>query len=337
MTNKKSLASRGAAIFIAFVCANLAGAAALAYLAQTGRAGLSVYIALAVTAAANGILLWFLYLFFIKPYRRLKKLCGLFLDEQIYRELIEIDCEAFPGFQAVLKKFDELLDKQEAIKLSKRQAEYLALQNQINPHFLYNTLEAIRGDALSDGMTHIAETAEALATFFRYTITEMENLVTLEDEINNVENYFIIQKYRFGDKLQMKINIGDDEKKIYQLKLPKLTLQPIVENAVFHGLERKKAGGTVRINIETTGKLLLLSIVDDGLGIREELLARINEKLDKVGYIHDDRQSTSIALNNVSSRIKLLFGEEYGLHILSTPGVGTDVRITLPLITGDGK
>jgi two-component system sensor histidine kinase YesM len=142
------------------------------------------------------ILLIFGYKGILLPYGKITRTMKLFnqghTNEQIF-QMEESLCSEMP---AMLKRMNVLLDNQTAIKMSKKQAEYLALQNQISPHFLYNTLEAIRGDALDAGMISIAETTEALATFFRYTITEVENLVTLEDELENVENYFIIQQYR---------------------------------------------------------------------------------------------------------------------------------------------
>ncbi|MCL1883669.1 MAG: histidine kinase [Defluviitaleaceae bacterium] len=327
MEKNKSLVRRCFIFFIIFCCINTAGYISLFLYNK--------YAAVAVIIIANLSLSFLAYKFLVKPYLYLKNIFSLFLEEQIYQELFEQEYNISSELSDVLKKLDTMLDKQKAIEMSKRQAEYLALQNQINPHFLYNTLEAIRGDALSEGMVKIAGTTEALATFFRYAISEVENLVTLEDELNYVENYFIIQQYRFGDKLKMKINIQGNAETIYKIQVPKLTLQPIIENAIYHGLEMKKDGGTVSINIETTKKLLLLSITDDGMGMPEELLERVNQNLNKVvlGYINYDKKNSSIALRNVSSRIKLLFGEEYGLHLFSTLGYGTDVRITLPLGT----
>jgi two-component system sensor histidine kinase YesM len=275
------------------------------------------------------------YYYIVIPYGRIQKILRLFnqghTNEQLF-QMKDTFCKELP---ITMNRINDMLDKQTAIKMSKKQAEYLALQNQISPHFLYNTLEAIRGDALDVGMHNIAETTEALATFFRYTITEVENLVSLEDELENVENYFIIQRYRFGEKLNMEIRTGEDIG-VLQSQLPKLTLQPIIENAVFHGLECKRGEGTIRINVETTKAKLLISIVDDGVGMEEGQLDKINQRLNhiEVNYMNDDKEERrgGIALSNVSSRIKLLFGEEYGLHIYSNKNIGTNVRITLPLI-----
>jgi len=217
--------------------------------------------------------------------------------------------------QAALHSIDEL-----------KLAEYLALQNQINPHFLYNTLEAVRSDAICAGAKDIANTVKALATFFRYTITDVGTQVLLEDEINNVENYFMIQKYRFS-ALNLEIMVPPE---LLQARTPKLILQPVVENAIIHGLEKKVGLGTVKLCVDTTRKNLLITVKDDGVGIEEDELARINEKLNRV----EDAPSKQggIAMVNVNSRIKLIFGEDYGMHIYSLAGAGTTVEIILPLI-----
>lgn len=281
-----------------------------------------------------GIAGTYFFRFLVRPYLEAKKIYQRFADGQAYEEMFTLEYEWMPGWNAVMKKFRHLLNKQDAIRMSKKQAEYLALQNQINPHFLYNTLEAIRGDAVCAGMESIAETTEALSIFFRYAITGVDKFVTLEEEIDNVENYFTIQQYRFEDKLKLAIDYPEDED-IFQLKLPKLTIQPFVENAIFHGLEKKAQGGTVRVEIETTPKKLLIGIIDDGVGMEEEQVEQINSYFDQVAvsYVGEDKKKRGgIAMKNVNSRIKLLFGEEYGVHLYSTKGIGTDVRLTLPRI-----
>jgi len=227
--------------------------------------------------------------------------------------------------------------KEEIIAANKR-AEHLALLNQIHPHFLYNVLESIRSDAMQAGLDSIAETTEALATFFRYTITEVGSLLPLLSEIDNVENYYKIQYYRFGDKLSLKINIKEDDPDILTYRIPKLTLQPIVENAIHHGLELKVEGGEIQIDIETTQNDLLISIRDNGVGICKERLDRLNDQL-HANEIEIDQELSShggIALRNVNSRIKLIFGHEYGIHIYSKERYGTDVRMRLPITRSKG-
>ena len=236
---------------------------------------------------------------------------------------VEIDSENEIGsltksFNVMTHRIQDLMEQNVKEQEAKRKSELKALQSQINPHFLYNTLEAIRGDALCEGIDSIADTTEALSTFFRYTITDTGNLVSVEDELENVENYFKIQQYRFGDKLDMRVNFPDDYARILECKLPKLTLQPVVENAIFHGLEAKAEGGVIIISLEMTEKKLLINIHDDGIGIDEEELIKINQRLEITSgpLTEEKRKRGGIALPNVSRRIKLFDWDEYGIHYL---------------------
>lgn len=270
--------------------------------------------------------------YLIDPYYKIRKIGERFVSNEIYEELFEMEYEWIPGWDQVMKKIARLVDKQDAIKMSKKQAEYLALQNQINPHFLYNTLDAIRGDAICAGLNSVAETAEALSMFFRYSITGVDKLVTMEEELENVENYFTIQYNRFGDKLKLEIDCADAAE-IMQYRIPKLTIQPFVENAIFHGLEKRIQGGKVKIKVDSTVNKLLITISDDGVGMSEEQVEKINSYFDKIAisYVGEDKKRRGgIAMKNVNSRIKLLFGEDYGVHIYSIEQMGTDVMITLP-------
>ncbi|MFT3849078.1 MAG: sensor histidine kinase [Propionivibrio sp.] len=232
-----------------------------------------------------------------------------------------------------LAKIGHLLDNQEVNRLSNRQAQYLALQNQINPHFLYNTLEAIRGDALSMGMRDIAAITEALATFFRYTISNMDNLVSLEEELGNAENYFAIQNYRFGERISMQVTLEVGSEAAVDYMIPKLTLQPIIENAIIHGLEGQVGPGKVSVDIATDGSRLLIDVKDDGIGMSEDVLEGLSRRLvspDAAAH-RDEKHRGGIALANVNNRIKLLFGEQYGLRVSSIEGTGTSVEIQLPV------
>ena len=251
------------------------------------------------------------------------------------------DVTPTPAGYRLLERMNDMMDSSELLKLNKRQAQYLALQNQINPHFLYNTLESIRSEALIAGLGSVAEMTEALATFFRYTISKVENLVSVEEEIQNCETYFRIQQYRFGTRLSLSIECDpDDRDEIYCCRLPKLTMQPILENSIIHGTECKIGSGHLTIRLERSGKRLLIRISDDGVGMDEASLARMNERLEKSGRAFASQNTETkggIALVNVNNRIHLLFGEEYGLHVFSMPGIGTDVEISLPAITRTSK
>lgn len=243
-----------------------------------------------------------------------------------------------PATRQQMQMVDRILRSPQYMDLNKRQAQYLALQNQINPHFLYNTLESIRGETIIAGLDGVAEMTEALARFFRYTITKVENLVSVEEELDNCETYFGIQKYRFGDRLKLHIQYDAEEyEKIMNCRIPKLTLQPILENSIIHGIELKIDGGNLYIHFQCTGDRLIIRISDDGVGMDEMTLARLNQKLGKsTKTFHDEEEKQGgIALVNVNNRIHLLFGDEYGMHVYSVAGEGTDVEITIPILNDD--
>lgn len=281
------------------------------------------------------VLLYLSYKWVYKPYQETNKTLSLFSEGSILQGIFDLRCPLSEQMDDATKRFKVMLDTKELFKLSKKQAEYLALQNQINPHFLYNTLEGIRSEALCAGMDGVANMTEALGTFFRYTISNVDHLVTLEDELYNIQNYYMIQQYRFGDRLNVSVEYEEEEKDVLMLLLPKLTLQPIVENSIYHGIERKIGKGNLRIKIQSTTDRLIIVISDDGLGIEKEQLDLLNKKL-RSTYLEDVTQlkgkQGGIAIVNVNNRIKLLFGDEYGIYITSTIHVGTDVTITLPKV-----
>lgn len=211
-----------------------------------------------------------------------------------------------------------------------KQAELDALQSQINPHFLYNTLDSIRGQALAEGAEDIADMAEALSTFFRYSISNRNNVVTLNEELENVQNYFMIQQFRFNNRFRLQIfpfpqEVGET------CSLPKMTLQPILENTILHGMEEKIGPGTITIRVVNTDNRTIITISDDGTGMNEETLLRLQVKLRDDKPVPLQRTNgNGIALPNANRRIKLLFGKEYGMQVMSTLGLGTDVEIILP-------
>jgi two-component system sensor histidine kinase YesM len=232
----------------------------------------------------------------------------------------------------LLERISRILKESNSFDLSKRQAQYQALQNQINPHFLYNTLESIRSEALISGLDSVAGMCEALASFFRYTISNQDNLVTMEEEIQNVKAYFYIQQYRFGSRLHLKVEYEDNDfNALLKCKIPKLTLQPIVENAIIHGIEQKLGDGTVTIRLILTERNILIKISDDGVGMSADILKEINRRI--ADGLLDSSGKGGIAIGNVDARIKLLFSNAYGVTVYSTQGIGTDVEITLPYAT----
>lgn len=216
----------------------------------------------------------------------------------------------------------------------KMEAELHALQNQINPHFLYNTLEVIRGRALVQNAQDIADMTEALATIFRYNINRPGDVATLQEEIDNVRNYMLIQNCRFGDRFRFETEIEDVEDGILTHVLPVLTLQPLVENAIYHGINERIGGGRIRLKAYLTQRDLLIIISDNGKGMDDVTLQEIHRKLVGVseGLPVEKKtgRGTGIALTNVNQRIKFYFGKEYGLDVKSTLGIGTTITITIP-------
>lgn len=279
------------------------------------------------------------YLWVVRPYRRVERMVGLFLDGYSLTSLDNSrDCIS-PMMGRLTQYVKDELNANRLLKLSKRQAQYRALQNQINPHFLYNTLESIRSEALVAGLSSVADMTEALAVFFRYTISKVENLVTVEEELQNCETYFRIQQYRFGSRLNLNIVCAPEDKEdIYRCRIPKLTLQPILENGIIHGTEFKIGAGKLTVKLERTEKLLTIQVSDDGVGMDEQALSLLNGQLDQSGRAFQEEKEDhggGVALVNVNNRIHLLFGEEFGLHVFSIPMGGTDVQIILPMITSN--
>jgi len=228
--------------------------------------------------------------------------------------------------RATLENDTELLDKQ---------ATLTALQSQINPHFLYNTLDTIRGQALVDGNREIAKMVEALAGFFRYSISSSGDLVTVRDELSNVKNYMMIQEYRFDNRYQLKVDMEEEDEIALDYLIPRLTMQPIVENAIVHGLKDTMENGEIIVNLNLIGKDMIITVSDNGCGMDSEKLNELNERIRSERSISNqinDVQSrhSSIALTNIHKRIQLLYGNDYGLNIYSTPNQGTDVEIILP-------
>ncbi len=236
--------------------------------------------------------------------------------------------------QKIRENSAEMLDKQ---------AELAALQSQINPHFLYNTLESIRGYALIDDNIDIAKMVEALAAFFRYSINRKADLVTLRDELANIQNYMMILKFRFNHRFALELLIDEEDTKSLDFFIPKLILQPIVENAIFHGLEDCVEGGKVTIEVIETERNLLITVSDNGKGMDSKSLLELNQRIRSADPYHDDyrngdQRNTGIALSNIHKRIQLLFGVDYGLNVYSTLDQGTDVEITIPAnYEGDAK
>lgn len=268
--------------------------------------------------------------------KRLQQISELFLQEAEYPFWFSAEAVEFENRLELLQDLlHELGDRQFNQELLLVQARMRALQNQINPHFLYNTLDTIRGYALMQDCTEVAEMTEALATMFRYNIGKPDDMTTLQEELDNVKNYFLIQKYRFGDKFSLRLELDPEEESLKKYLLPRLSIQPLVENAIHHGLENKDGEGEVRIQAYRMDGKLVVRISDNGLGMNREALLSLREKLEK-GTSFDiepaKKRKSGIAIVNLNQRLKLAFGEEYGVSVSSLEQVGTFFTITVPAI-----
>lgn len=230
------------------------------------------------------------------------------------------------NFNLMLRRIQELIDEVYAMQARKNQAEMEALQSQINPHFMYNTLETIRMTAITNDDEEVSHMAFILGKLLRYTINQGDETVTIRDELNHLANYMMLQNYRFSNKFHLRVDLDED---MLRHSLPKLVLQPIVENAIFHGLEEQEGDGIIDIRAVREADRMMLIIYDSGIGMSDETLQRLRKSIDPGASPLPTR--SGIGLRNVNVRIKLRYGEPYGLFIQSTPGEGTKVTLVLPV------
>jgi two-component system sensor histidine kinase YesM len=210
----------------------------------------------------------------------------------------------------------------ETFRLNQVEAEFKALASQINPHFLYNTLETIRMKAFANDDRETAELLKVLGKFMRRSLAVKDGLVSLESELEFTHNYLKLQSARFGDRVTYNIYSEPDNE--YQI-LP-LIIEPLVENAYAHGVESVKQGGYILIAVKYAGMNVLIDVMDNGAGMDKETLQMLRDKIET----GDTSSGRSIGLTNVHMRIRKYFGEIYGMNIFSEPGKGTLIRLTLP-------
>jgi two-component system sensor histidine kinase YesM len=210
----------------------------------------------------------------------------------------------------------ESTDRQESL----RQAELALLQAQINPHFLYNTLDTIIW-LIEAGKTEEAEEmVTELSSFFRHSLSNGEDVVTLNDEEKQISSYLQIQQFRYKDIMDYSIDI---DPAIKGTRLPKLTIQPLVENALYHGVKLKRAKGLITVTGRAEGDDIVIVVSDTGAGMTKDRLNELREGI-------KNRERVGFGLSTVDERLKLFFGEKYGLSIDSTEGEGTDVTVRIP-------
>lgn len=219
-------------------------------------------------------------------------------------------------------KMAEILE--ERMKLL-RKSQYDMLQTQINPHFLYNTLETINWMAynMSNSENPVSKSLINLASFFRNTLTS-GYFVSIENEIKYTKEYVNILALRYGDLFDIEWDIDES---ILSYTIIKICLQPIIENAVYHGIKQKNDKGLIKIKGLCDDNNIILIVSDDGIGIEKDALDELNKTLSETSFTNE---KSHIGLSNVNQRIKIIFGDSYGIHVKSTVGVGTDVYVTIP-------
>jgi two-component system sensor histidine kinase YesM len=235
-------------------------------------------------------------------------------------------------FNIMIARIKELVQRNAEEQEAKRKSELTVLQNQITPHFLYNTLDSVIWMAESKQYTDVVKMVSSLARLLRLSISRGAEFVSIRDEIEHIESYLTIQKLRYRDKLDFSIAVHEV---IMPLRVPKVILQPLVENAIYHGIKNKEQGGTVVIEGDIVDDYVLLSVRDDGVGMSPEHRETVLSGGSPSRTSHSHRTgygSARVGVLNVHERIRLYFGTEYGLSFRENDGGGTVVDVHLPIV-----
>lgn len=252
--------------------------------------------------------------------------------------------EAFEDLQVMVqnikeqeaKTYEAQLKEQE-LMIRQQEMEFKMLASQINPHFLYNTLETIRMKALTAGDKEAATATKLLGKSMRYVLENTgTSFTTLQEELNHLDEYMEIQRLRFGDRVRYEKNV-EEGLELSKYNILPLLLQPMVENAIIHGMEEIDEGGKIILSVYTKKigdrQLLVIDVDDNGCGMDEETLGKLRRDIE----VRDMSRSRSIGLYNINQRMKLHYGDGYRIHIYSEPGQGTRIRLLIPTDEGDNE
>ena len=276
------------------------------------------------------VIIFFSYFHMAKPIHEIDR----FIDESIENPDKRLKLKRTDEIGSVAESLNHMLDENQRMieelkegkirlyetKLTQQKMAILAYRNQINPHFLYNTFSCMRDMALINDQDNIAEMAMALSDIFRYAV-KASNIVTVRDEVSYIEKYARIIEFRFMGKITIETSV---ESSVLDKPLIRFFLQPLVENAVFHGLESKMDNGFVDVRIEGKGDKLSIKIKDDGCGMDEEALNNLKE------LINAPHEKGGIGLPNIIQRLRLFYGDEYTFEVSSIVGKGTTINIEVP-------
>ncbi len=249
---------------------------------------------------------------------------SLLVCEPIQADVEEVQLLS-DGIESMVGHLKRQIDKNTEQEKQRRHTELALLQAQINPHFLYNTLDTIVWLIESGEISDSVAMVSSLSNYFRFSLSRGKNVITLAEEEQHIRSYLEIQQMRYRDMIEYKIDIPE---KLKHFILPKLTLQPLVENALYHGIKNRRRKGFIHVSGRVQDERMILEVADDGRGMTEE-------RLDEVRASLDNDRSEGFGLRAVHQRIRILFGGEYGLAVESTSDVGTRVIVTIPMQTAE--
>jgi two-component system, sensor histidine kinase YesM len=307
---------------------------------QQMRAGFVVWEIFAITLTFGAIVFsiaaaWGLSKSIYTPIKKLhdvtKTITQTDLQALVTSDNVDEITELGLSFNIMIGKIRDLLDSKIKEQKILKKAEMRALQSQINPHFLYNTLDTIIWMAEAKKTDQIVEVVSALSSFFRISLSKGQDWITIAEEIERVKSYLIIQKIRYRDIMDFKIEVDES---VSDNTVLKLILQPLVENAIYHGIKNKRQGGTIIIRARpNNADEILFEVEDNGIGFAPDKLAQIHAELaDNSGEI---KQESGFGLGNVNHRLKLYYGMQYGLSVKSIYLSGTSVTFIIPARTAD--
>jgi len=249
---------------------------------------------------------------------------GLLVMEPIQADVEEVQLLS-DGIESMVGHLKRLIERNTEQEKQRRKTELALLQAQINPHFLYNTLDTIIWLIESGEISESVAMVGSLSNFFRFSLSRGQNVITLKEEQQHIRSYLEIQHMRYRDLMEYEIDIPEE---LEAYILPKLTLQPLVENALYHGIKIRRRKGLIRVSGRIDGEHLILEVADDGSGMTEERLEEVRSSL-------IDGRKEGFGLRTVHQRIQILFGTEYGLSIESTPDIGTRILVKIPMRTSE--
>ncbi len=229
------------------------------------------------------------------------------------------------GIESMVGHLKRLMEKNADQEKQRRRTELALLQAQINPHFLYNTLDAIIWLIESGEISEAVTMVSSLSNYFRFSLSRGKNVISLAEEEQHIRSYLEIQQMRYRDLMEYEIDIPE---KLKYFILPKLTLQPLVENALYHGIKNRRRKGFIRVTGRTLNECMILEVADDGPGMTQERLSEVRASL-------ENGSREGFGLRAVHQRIQILFGAEYGLSVESEPDIGTRIIVTIPMQTAE--